>query len=137
GGGHLSCERWHTRGMVGADMVTVHVAVLLMWAGIVAAVAVQFTLAVQLWRRSRPLRFTPYRQRGAGLDAPTTALLQALDPLPIEEAIAVLREVRELLDATQTVSRLWPDATKLTAGAAVARAAAAGGERRSGPTLLK
>ncbi len=72
----------------------------------------------------------------AVLDARTTAVLQALDDLPLGQAYAVLWSILRLIDATAQVATLWPDAAQLSAGAAVARAAARGPTPPSRPHLL-
>ena len=85
--------------------------------GILSAVGMHYWCT----RRRRPsLNFST---RIAVLDARTTAVLMALDDLPLGEAHAVLWSILRLIDATAGVSVLWPDAAHLSAGAAVARAA--------------
>jgi hypothetical protein len=72
----------------------------------------------------------------AVLDARTTAVLRALDDLPLGEAHAVLWSILRLVDATAQVSLLWADAANLTAGAAVERAAARGPTPPPRPRLV-
>lgn len=95
------------------------------WLAFVSAmvVGVLSAVAMHYWctHRRRPRVRLPFH--AAALDARTTAVLRALDDLPLGEAHAVLWSINRLIDATAEVSRLWPDAANLSAGAAVARAA--------------
>src|SRR5262245_57383255 len=104
-----------------AATVTLSVVALVFWAVILVALTVQAVQLVSLLRR--PRRPSLGFDAVAPLDARTTAILHALEPLSLEEAHAVLWSVLRLVDATRGVSQLWPDAKNLTAGAAVARAA--------------
>ncbi len=81
-------------------------------------------VAMHYWCTHRRRPRIRYPLQGALLDARTTAVLKALDDLPLGEAYAVLFSINRLIDATAQVSLLWPDAAELSAGAAVARAAA-------------
>jgi len=96
------------------------------WLAFVSAmvVGVLSAVAMHYWctHRRRPRVRLPMDV--ALLDARTTAVLRALDDLPLAEAYAVLWSINRLIDATAQVSSLWADAAELSAGAAVARAAA-------------
>jgi len=85
--------------------------------GVLSAVAMHYWCT----HRRRPRVRLPLQV--AALDVRTTAVLRALDDLPLGEAYAVLSSINRLIDATAQVSSLWPDAPELSAGAAVARAA--------------
>jgi len=95
------------------------------WLAFMAAMVTGVLSAVGMhyWctRRRRPS--VNFSTRIAVLDTRTTAVLAAVDDLPLGEAHAVLWSILRLIDATAGVSVLWPDAAHLSAGAAVARAA--------------
>jgi hypothetical protein len=80
-------------------------------------------LGMHYWCTHRRRPRVNFSMHVAVLDARTTAVLRALDDLPLGEAHAVLWSILRLVDATAQVSMLWPDAAELSAGAAVARAA--------------
>jgi len=80
--------------------------------------------ATHYWCTHRRRPRIVFSSGAALLDARTTAVLRALDDLPLGQAHAVLWSIMRLIDATSEVSTLWPDAADMTAGAAVARAAA-------------
>jgi hypothetical protein len=97
-----------------------------LWLVFVTAVLVGALSAVGMhyWCTHRRRPRVNFSTQVASLDARTTAVLRALDDLPLGEAHAVLWSIVRLIDATAQVSLLWPDAANLSAGAAVARAAA-------------
>jgi len=108
------------------------------WLAFVSAmvVGVLSAVATHYWctHRRRPRVRLPTDV--ALLDARTTAVLRALDDLPLGEAHAVLWSISRLIAATAEVSPLWPDAAELSAGAAVARAAARGPVAPPRPRLV-
>lgn len=96
-----------------------------LWLIFVTALAVGALSAAGMhyWCTHRRRPRLNFSTRVAALDARTSAVLQALDDLPLGEAHAVLWSILRLIDATAVVSLLWPDARELSAGAAIARAA--------------
>jgi hypothetical protein len=86
-------------------------------------VGVLSAVGMHYWCTHRRRPRVHFSTQIATLDTRTTAVLQALDDLPLGEAHAILWSILRLVDATAQVSTLWPDAANLSAGAAVARAA--------------
>jgi hypothetical protein len=93
----------------------------ILMAGVVGVLS---AVAMHWWCTHRRRPRVNFSTQVAPLDARTSAVLQALDDLPLGEAHAILWSILRLIDATAQVSMLWPDAPNLSAGAAVARAAA-------------
>lgn len=93
-------------------------------------------LGMHYWCTHRRRPRVNFSTHVAVLDARTTAVLRALDDLPLGEAHAVLWSILRLVDATTQISPLWPDAANLTAGAAVERAAARGPTPPPRPRLV-
>jgi hypothetical protein len=99
---------------------------LALWFVVMTALVVGALSAVAMhyWCTHRRRPRINFSAHVATLDARTASVLRALDDLPLGEAHAVLWSIARLIDATAQVSSLWPDAAELSAGAAVARAAA-------------
>jgi hypothetical protein len=108
------------------------------WLAILTAGVAALLSAVSMhyWCTHRRRPRVNFSTTVAVLDARTTAVLRALDGLPLGEAHAVLWSILRLIDATAQVSVLWPDAAELTAGAAVARAAERAPTRGTRPRLV-
>jgi len=116
--------------MVPRDVVIVFLVMTALLVGVLSAIAMHYWCT----HRRRPRVHLP--SDVALLDARTTAVLRALDDLPLGEAYAVLWSINRLIDATAQISPLWPDAAELSAGAAVARAAARGPVSPPRPRLV-
>ncbi len=109
--------------------------VLALWFAL-AVVAPLTAVITHYWCTHRRRPRVRFSTEVALLDARTTAVLRALDDLPLGEAHAVLWNISRLIAATAEVSSLWPDAANLSAGAAVARAAARGAVSPARPRLV-